>query len=158
MKIKFMLDEGAFAPESAHDDDAGFDLRATEDKVVPACGAAIFNTGVHIQLEEYTLTEMVEKDGNKWAEPFKIKTSAFIKSKSGLNVKHNITSEGVVDKGFVGSMVVKLYNHGTEDYEVKRGDKISQFVILPILKPTLEKTDKLDDTERGDGGFGSTGR
>ena len=60
--------------------------------------------------------------------------------------------------GYTGSIVVKLYNHSTEDYHVKRGDKISQLVIVPVLTPTLEVVDALEDTERGDNGFGSTGR
>jgi dUTP pyrophosphatase len=54
--------------------------------------------------------------------------------------------------------VVKLFNHSNEDYLVNRGDKISQLVILPCLKPEVELVDSLEETERGDGGFGSTGR
>ncbi len=82
----------------------------------------------------------------------------FIKSKSELNVKHGITSEGVIDCGYTGSIRVKLYNNSGTDYEVKAGDKISQLVILPVVLAEVELTDSLEDTERGDGGFGSTGK
>ena len=82
----------------------------------------------------------------------------FLKSKSGLNVKHGITSEGVIDVGYTGSIRVKLYNHTDVGYLVNAGDKISQLVILPIVKPKLELVDSLEDTDRGDNGFGSSGR
>ena len=68
-------------------------------------------------------------------------------------------SEGVIDAGYTGAICAKLYNHSEECcYRVKKGDKITQLVILPILTPELEVVDSLDETERGDGGFGSTGR
>ena len=81
-----------------------------------------------------------------------------VKSKSGLNVKHGLTSVGVIDVGYTGSIRVKLYNHSSKDYCIKRGDKVSQLVIMPILTPELELVDELEDTERGANGFGSTGR
>lgn len=136
MKIK--LDEGAKMPTRAHSTDAGLDLYAREDQVVPARGWAKFDTGVHIEL------------------PFG--TVGMLKSKSGLNVKHGLVSEGVIDVGYTGSIVVKLYNHSDADYYVAAGDKISQLVILPILTPSLDLVDTLDDTDRGDNGFGSSGR
>ena len=77
---------------------------------------------------------------------------------SGLNVKYGITSEGVIDVGYTGSIAVKLYNHSGMDYTVRRGDKISQLVVVNIDTPDLVLVDKLADTERGNGGFGSTGR
>ena len=73
-------------------------------------------------------------------------------------MNHNLTSEGVIDQGYTGSIVVKLYNSGDTDYHVAAGDKISQLVILPIVVPPLHIVDDLTDTERGSGGFGSTGR
>lgn len=149
MNIK--LDPGAYMPERANDTDAGLDLRSREDKVVPAGGSAVFDTGVHVELPYF-------KDCDDYPWHTGEYTVGFLKSKSGLNVKNNITSEGVIDMGYTGSIVVKLYNHGKEDYHVKRGDKISQLVILPILTPTIEVVGELDETERGDGGFGSTGR
>lgn len=136
MKIK--LDPMARIPERAHDTDAGLDLKSPINITVPARGSVIIDTGVHIQLPPGT--------------------AGMLKSKSGLNVKHGITSEGVIDEGYTGSIVVKLYNHTFDDYHVNIGDKISQLVIVPILTPELEFVDELNGGERGDNGFGSTGR
>lgn len=94
----------------------------------------MFDTGVHVQLPKNTV--------------------GFLKSKSGLNVKHGITSEGVIDVGYTGSIIVKLYNHGSKPYKVCRGDKISQLVILPCILPELEVVSSLEETERGDKGSG----
>lgn len=138
MKIKVKLDDGAKMPTRAHDTDAGLDIYSREDRIVPARGSAKFDTGVHIELPH--------------------DTTGFLKSKSGLNVNHGIVGEGVIDVGYTGSIVVKLYNHSESDYRVKTGDKISQLVILPILTPTPYLVDSLEETERGDNGFGSSGR
>ena len=136
--MRIMLDDGAIMPNRAHSTDAGLDLFARETKVVPAKGSAIFDTGVHVELPPNTVGEL--------------------KSKSGLNVKHGLTSEGVIDVGYTGSIVVKLYNHSDSDYTVNAGDKITQLVIKPIIIPDLEIVDSLEDTERGSNGFGSSGR
>jgi dUTP pyrophosphatase len=136
MKVK--LDNGAYMPTRAHDSDAGLDIYAREMKVVPARGSAVFDTGVHIELPKGTV--------------------GMLKSKSGLNVKHGLTSEGVIDVGYTGSICVKLYNNSNIDYMVLNGDKISQLVIMPILTPTLELVEEFEATERGNNGFGSSGR
>lgn len=144
MKVK--LDKGAYMPTRAHESDAGFDLYATEEQIVPARESAKFDTGVHIELPTIKIGDQT------------FYTVGMLKSKSGLNVNHGITSEGVIDVGYTGSIVVKLYNNSGYDYKVNVGDKISQLVILPILTPTLELVDDLEKTERGDNGFGSSGR
>jgi dUTP pyrophosphatase len=137
MKIK--LDDGAYMPTRAYPTDAGLDLRARETQIVPAKESATFDTGVHIELPPDTV--------------------GYIKGKSGLNVKHGIVvPDGTVDEGYTGSIRVKLYNFSGYDYKVNKGDKICQLVIHPILKPELEVVDSLADTERGSGGFGSTGK
>ena len=82
----------------------------------------------------------------------------FIKSKSGLMVNHDITADGTIDAHYTGSIKVKLFNHGDTPYEVKKGDKIAQLVIVPCMLPRLELVDSLEETDRGDNGFGSTGR
>ena len=139
MKLKIKLDAGARMPTRAHEWDAGLDLYARETRVVPARGCVKFDTGVHVEIPNGT--------------------AGFLKSKSGLNVKHGITSEGVIDAGYTGSIVVKLYNNSDEDYTVYAGEKISQLVILPVVIPEcLVVVANLEETERGDGGFGSTGR
>ena len=136
--MKIVIDPGAYLPERAHDLDAGYDLRSPIRACVPPYSSAIIDTGVHIEIPEGYV--------------------GMLKSKSGLNVKHDITSEGVIDSGYTGSICVKLYNHGQNAYEVNKGDKISQLVIMPIFTPALEIVSHLDSTERGDGGFGSTGK
>ena len=81
-----------------------------------------------------------------------------LKSKSGLNVKYGITSEGVIDEGYTGQIMVKLYNHSNYPYTVMRGDKITQLVIVPCEYLQFDLVDDLEDSERGDDGFGSTGK
>ncbi len=136
MKIK--LDKGAYMPTRAHADDAGLDLYAKETHVIASRGSAVFDTGVHVELPQGTV--------------------GMLKSKSGLNVKYGLTSEGVIDVGYTGSIRVKLYNNSDTPYWVNQGDKISQLVILPIITPSIELVDDLEETDRGNGGFGSTGR
>lgn len=136
--MNIMLDEKALMPTRGHATDAGLDLLSPIDTVVPAKGSITIDTGVHIELPP--------------------NTAGFLKSKSGLNVKYGITSEGVIDVGYTGSIAVKLYNHSNIDYAVSRGDKISQLVVMKIAIPTLEVVESFEKTERGDNGFGSTGK
>ena len=76
-----------------------------------------------------------------------------------MNVKHGLTCTGVIDSHYTGSIAVKLYNHHPSlRYDVRPGDKIAQLVILPCLLPELELVDELEETDRGAGGFGSTGK
>ncbi len=138
MKVK--LDFGAYAPERAHNTDAGMDIRSPISAVVPAGGSYIFRTGVHVKLPEGTAGVLI--------------------SKSGLNVKHDITSTGLIDEGYDGEIVVKLFNHSRgNDYKVIMGDKISQMIIVPVLYESVELVEDLEQiSERGSDGFGSTGR
>ena len=136
MKIK--LDKGARTPTRAHPTDAGFDLYARDLQIIPAKESTVFDTGVHVEIPAGYV--------------------GFLKSKSGLNVRGGIVGEGVIDAGYTGSIKVKLYNHSGRDYIVQQGDKISQLVILPILTPEIEVVEELTPTERGERGFGSTGR
>lgn len=146
--MKIMLDDGAFAPIRAHETDAGLDLRTPYDVTVPARGSVVIDTGVHVALPRFGC---VGRDAYNCV--------GFLKSKSGLNVNHGIVSEGVIDVGYTGSIRVKLYNHSDSDYTFTAGDKITQLVILPCIIPErLELVNKLEETERGDNGFGSTGR
>ena len=137
--MKVILDEGAYMPVRAHDVDAGMDIRSPRTVMIPAGSSCVIDTGVHIEIPKGY--------------------AGFLKSKSGLNVKYGITSEGVIDAGYQGSICVKLYNHGSTWYPVQKGDKISQLVILPVLLEGVEQADAFDEeTERGNGGFGRTGR
>lgn len=143
MKLKVKLDPGAYMPNRAHEADAGLDLFSPVNAdIYPKWfdyveNSVCIDTGVHVAIPEGYV--------------------GFLKSKSGLNVNHGLTSEGVIDSGYTGSIKVKLYNNSNHIVRLQKGQKISQLVILPIITPDLEQVDDLEDTERGDGGFGSTG-
>ena len=132
------LDFGAMLPKRAHATDAGFDLYSPVAMMIPAGGSAIINTGVHVAIPKGY--------------------AGLIVSKSGLNINHGIVSDGLIDSGYTGAIHVKLYNLSTDSYLITAGDKISQIVFIPIAEPKLSEVDSLDETERGEGGFGSTGR
>lgn len=140
--INVMLDEGAIMPTRAHADDAGLDLYTPKDISLSAVFAressAIVDTGVHVEIPKGFV--------------------GMIKSKSGLNVRSGIVCEGVIDAGYTGSICVKLYNNGDAAHYFARGNKIAQLVILPIVTPVPKLVDRFAETERGDNGFGSTGR
>ena len=148
MNIKIKLDEGAILPTRAHENDAGLDLYTPIDVEVSRCrwipteglivGSATIDTGVHIEIPKGYV--------------------GFIKSKSGLMVNHGLTADGTIDSGYVGSIRVKLFNHTSISYEFRAGEKIAQLVLLPIITPDLEVVDSLDSTDRGENGFGSTGK
>lgn len=144
LSIDYMLDEGALEPIKAHDTDAGFDIRIPKNiepwrLVVRAGDSTTIDTGVHMAIPKgYT---------------------GFLKSKSGLNVKFDLNGEGVVDADYLGSIVVKVYNHGHKDYHFKPEDKLIQIVILPIPDVHLNRVNEFNkSTERGNNGFGSSGR
>ena len=143
--MKIVLDEGAFMPTRAHETDAGLDLYAKYGGILYPIKDAVkgsgmvFDTGVHIELPHGYFGK--------------------IESKSGLNCNHGVVScGGVIDEGYTGSIAVKLYNLGKRPYTFNAGDKIAQLVIMPYATPELELVDTLDQTERGEAGFGSTGR
>lgn len=136
MKVKY--DEGAHALSRAHDTDAGLDIRSMESKMVRAYSTEVFRTGVHIQLPKGTAGLLV--------------------SLSGLNIKNDITSTGLIDEGYTGEILVKLQNHGSTSYRVEAGDKISQLVVIPVIYENLIVCSELEESDRAENGFGSTGR
>lgn len=138
MRVNIMLDEGAKMPEKAHDTDAGFDLFSPIHKCVWKKDSAVIDTGVHVEIPKGYV--------------------GMLKSKSGLNVKHGLTGTGVIDSGYTGSICCRLYNDSPRNYHIEQGDKIIQLVILPIPEVELQLVDEFAETNRGDNGFGSTGR
>lgn len=136
--INVKLDEEAFPPERAHDLDAGLDLKTPFDFVMKSYGSQIIDTGVHVAIPAGY--------------------AGVLMSKSGLNVKNGITNTGLIDSGYTGSIRVKLYNNTSNQIGFSRGDKVSQLMIVPVALPNIKYVDSLEPTERGDGGFGSTGR
>ncbi len=136
MKIK--LDPHGILPTRAHTTDAGLDLYSPINVTIGAGKYRRINTGVHVQLPKGT--------------------AGFIKSKSGLMSKFGITTDGTIDEGYTGEIGVVLFNHGQQSYHVKQYDKIAQLVVVPVLYTSVEPTSTLEGSERGEKGFGSTGR
>lgn len=137
MKLRVKLDEVAITPTRAHPTDAGLDLYSPLDKWVYRDSIVIIDTGVHVEIPEGY--------------------AGLITSKSGLMAK-GITTRGTVDAGYTGSIKAVVSNDGPESYLIRRGDKITQLVIVRCIMPDIEIVDELEKTERGDNGFGSSGR
>ena len=132
------LDPGAFPPTRAHATDAGLDIKSPRNGLLRAHDSLVIRTGVHVELP--------------------LETAGLLVSKSGLMTNHDITSTGLIDEGYDGEIVVKLFNHGDEDYQIRAGDKISQLVVIPVLYPEVVIVPHLVNGEpRGSSGFGSTG-
>ena len=125
-------------PTRAHRTDAGLDLYSKDTALVPSMGSHVFYTGVHVELPKGTC--------------------GILMSRSGLNVNHSIISTGLIDEGYTGEIAVKLMNFGDRHYLVQKGEKISQLVVVPCMYVNVEVVPDLDETERGDDGFGSTGK
>ncbi len=135
MKIK--LDEFAIEPVREHTTDAGMDLKTPVSFWLHPGEHKSIDTGVHVQIPDGCV--------------------GLITSKSKL-MTEGITSRGTIDCGYTGSIKAVMYNHGKEGKKFEAGDKITQLVILPCVFPEIEYVDELDETERGENGFGSTGR
>ncbi len=135
------LNADARLPEKAHQTDAGFDLFSIEEKEIPAGEAKLIKTGISIQLPP--------------------QTEAQVRPRSGLALKHSITvlnTPGTIDEDYRGEIGVILINHGKETFIVEKGMKIAQMVIQPVLSVDIEEAEgELSETNRGAGGFGSTG-
>ena len=138
MEIKIMLDEGAIMPTRAHRADAGLDLYTPRDVYLNGGSSVGIDTGVHVEI------------------PFGF--FGDIRSKSGLLFKNEILTDGTIDSGYTGSVKVKLINHGSQPYAFKAGEKIAQLVITRCELPELVVVSDLEETERGNNGFGSTGK
>lgn len=136
MKVK-KLSEHATLPTRNNSTDAGLDLYAAEDKEIPDQGGAMIKTDIAIELPEGTV-------GKIW-------------DRSGMGKKGFSVHGGVVDVPYRGSVNVILWNHSGVTQQIKKGDRIAQLVVIPILLPEVEEVKELSDTDRGDKGFGSSG-
>ena len=143
MKLRFArLTPEARPPDRAHDSDAGYDLFAAEDAVLEPGERASLGTGIAVAIP----------DGH----------AGLVLPRSGLAARHGITlpnSPGLIDAGYRGELRVLLLNTDREErFEVAAGDRIAQLVVVRAEAPELEEAEALDETPRGPGGFGSTGR
>ena len=130
----------AVLPSYAHPSDAGMDVRSVDDLVIAPGKRALVHTGLVM-----LLPPMYE---------------AQVRPRSGLALKSGVTvlnAPGTIDSGYRGEVGVILANFGENDFSVKKGDKIAQIVIAPVTQPEIVETTEVDETDRGSGGFGSTG-
>ena len=128
-------------PEYATPASAGVDLRASEAHVIPPGGRALVPTGLRIALPEGY--------------------EAQVRPRSGLALEHGVTlpnSPGTIDADYRGEIGVILMNLGQEPFVVEPGDRIAQMIVAPVTRVAWSEAEELDATERGEGGFGSTGR
>lgn len=138
-KLKFArLSKNAYAPTKGSQSAAGYDLYSAYDYVVPARGKCVCLTDIQIEVPDGCYGRVAPR--------------------SGLAAKNFIdVGAGVVDQDYRGNVGVVLFNFGDSDFAVKKGDRIAQLICEKIAYPELEESQTLDVTERGDGGFGSTG-
>ncbi len=134
--------EGLPLPSYESENAAGMDLRAAIDEPItlPPGGRALVPAGIRIALEPGT--------------------EAQVRPRSGLAVRHGISmvnSPGTIDADYRGEIKVIIINHGDEPFEIQRGDRIAQLVVAPVCRVTWNPVDSLDETVRGEGGFGHTG-
>ncbi len=139
MKLKIKkLNNKAVLPSYAHENDAGMDLFSVEDFILSSGERIVCQTGIAMAIPMGFV-------GLIW-------------DKSGIAAKRGIkTLSGVIDSSYRGEIGVVLYNLSGEDYKISKGDKVAQMLIQKIESPEIEEVDNLEDTDRGDGGFGSTG-
>jgi dUTP pyrophosphatase len=119
---------------------AGMDLRAAEDATLKPGARVLMPTGFAIALPDTH--------------------EAQVRPRSGLAVKHGVTvlnAPGTIDSDYRGEIKVPLINHGTDDFIIRRGDRIAQMIIAAVSRATLQEVASLDDTPRGNNGFGSSG-
>jgi dUTP pyrophosphatase len=130
----------AIVPTRGSDGAVGYDLYSSEDAVVPCqAGRALVGTGITVVLPPGVYGRVAPR--------------------SGLAVKHCINvGAGVIDPDYTGEIKVVLFNHGEKDFEIKKGDRIAQLVLERCETPPIEEISIVEDTERGSGGFGSTGQ
>ena len=132
--------EGLELPDYATAGAAGMDVVAAEDVLLPPGGRHAVATGLAVAVP----------DG------FELQ----VRPRSGLALKHGISlpnTPGTIDSDYRGELKIILINLGDRDFEVRRGDRIAQLVLAPVVRAVWLKVDELDETRRGEGGFGSTG-
>lgn len=140
--IKIVNKSGNPLPEYAHMDDSGLDICAflEEDLIIKPGERALVQTGIYVAIP----------DGYEFQ----------VRSRSGLALKKGIfvlNSPGTIDAGYRNSIGVILYNSSKDDFTVKNGDRIAQLVLQAVPMVVWQKVESLDDTERGMGGYGSSG-
>lgn len=154
-----LLHDDAQAPFKKHDNDAGFDLCAVEDVVIAPGETKIVKLGVGFDIPKGHMLQLCARSSI---------------SKKGLIIVNGV---GVIDEGYKGEVAIALYNQFKDEYrfltmdrnqsvkchdpkpvKIEKGERIAQVVLIPVVYPQLNQVDDLQDSERADGGFGSTGK
>jgi len=140
--VKFKkLQEDAVTPTRAEFGDVGYDVVSIDNAVIYSCRTVMIHTGISVELPPHTEMQ--------------------IRARSGMAKKYGImvtNSPGTIDVGYRGECNVLLTNTGSDKYVIEKGDKIAQFLVTPKLPYTFVEVDELSSTDRGEGGFGHTGR
>jgi len=137
IKIKKLVEE-AKVPQYAHPGDAGMDFFSSEEMVLNPGERKLISTGISMAIPEGYV-------GLIW-------------DKSGLAVKKGVkTMAGVIDTGYRGEVKILLHNLSTEEFKIEKGMKIAQMLIQPVESRKITEVEDLEETERGEGAFGSTG-
>ncbi|KAG6557628.1 hypothetical protein Mapa_000909 [Marchantia paleacea] len=137
LRVKKLVPE-AILPSRGSALAAGYDLSSAYDAIVPARGKALIKTGLSVAIPEGTYGRVAPRSGLAW--------------------KHSIdVGAGVIDADYRGPLGVILFNHSDVEFSIKAGDRIAQLILECIVTPEVLELDDLDETVRGEGGFGSTG-
>jgi len=140
IKIK-LLNENAKVPVKKHEKDIGYDLFSDYEYLLKAQSVTMVHLGISIELPN--------------------NTGGFVLPRSGLSSKHliaPINSPGLIDPGYTGELMVPLMNYSNTDYTVECNERIAQLVLIKTENLTFQEVSELQDSERSDGGFGSTGK
>lgn len=139
VKIKKIKDNAAI-PKYAHEGDAGVDLYSTEEYTLKPGERTLVSTGIKIALP--------------------LGYEAQVRPKSGLAANHGISlvnSPGTIDSSYRGEVQIVTINHGQEEFKIEAGKKIAQMIFKKVEQAEFEEVNELEETKRGEGGFGSTG-
>jgi len=138
--VKVITDDDSLIPAYQTSGSAGCDLMSTDNVVIPSGSRLVVGTGLKMEIPSGF--------------------GAMVCSRSGLAAKHGIhvlNGNGIIDNDYIGEIKVILHNSGREDFIVKKGDRIAQLLFFPIFQAIFQKAKTVSETDRGEGGFGSTG-
>lgn len=135
--MKFAVDEGGFAPVREHKTDAGVDLRTPRNVIISPHSSEFVDLLVRVEIPKGYV--------------------GLLTSKSGLMNKE-IKTTGTIDCGYSGTIGCRIFNHSNGHVLFKRGDKVTQLVVMPCITDEVEIVDEIKAGDRGEKGFGSTGK
>lgn len=136
--MRFSVDEGGFAPVREHEDDAGVDLRTPKTILINPHSSEFVDLLVRVEIPKGCV--------------------GLLTSKSGLMTKKGIKTTGTIDHGYSGTIGCKIFNHSDSHVVFEKGDKVTQLVVMPCITDKVEIVEEIKAGDRGEKGFGSTGK